>query len=43
MAVLGRLWVRLRVVKDPGYDDIFVVAAAVGCPRRQPSTLGSLH
>lgn len=29
MAVLSRLWVRLRVVKDPGYDDIFVVAAAL--------------
>jgi hypothetical protein len=29
MAVLGRLWVRIKVVREPGLDDAFVLFAAV--------------
>jgi multisubunit Na+/H+ antiporter MnhF subunit len=29
MAVIFRLWVRLRVVREPGWDDVFVLASAL--------------
>ncbi|KAH7084880.1 hypothetical protein BKA63DRAFT_4610 [Paraphoma chrysanthemicola] len=29
MAVLFRLWVRLKIVREPGWDDLFVVLAAM--------------
>jgi hypothetical protein len=32
MAVIFRLWVRLRVVREPGWDDFFVLASAVRDP-----------
>jgi hypothetical protein len=28
--VLFRLWVRVKVVREPGWDDVFVLLAMVG-------------
>jgi hypothetical protein len=30
IAVLFRLWVRIKVIREPGLDDAFVLLAAVG-------------
>lgn len=30
IAVIFRLWVRVKVVREPGWDDVFIAISAVG-------------